>query len=119
MVELVPTYQWPRFDLRFVATGFVVPSLIFDSFTSEEQQSTNQNKKSKKKFGEKNKESSENDDPNRKNSEANIRITCRKGHEKLPYIIIDIQKIMKEKKNREQRDSVRKTTPQEKKLENV
>ena len=30
-------------------------------FTSEEQQSTNQNKKNKKKFGEKNKESSEKD----------------------------------------------------------
>ena len=29
MVELVPTYQWPRFDLRFIATGFVVPSLKF------------------------------------------------------------------------------------------
>ena len=28
MVKLVPAYQWPRFDLRFVATGFVVPSLI-------------------------------------------------------------------------------------------
>ena len=35
---------------------------------------------------------------------------CRKGHEKLTYIIIDIQKILKEKKNREQRDSVQKTT---------
>ena len=48
-------------------------SSIFDLFTSEEQQSTNQNKKNKKKFGEKNKESSENNDPNRKNnSEAKI-----------------------------------------------
>ena len=46
-------------------------SSIFDSFISEEQQSTNQNKKNKKKFGEKNKERSEND-PNRKNSEAKI-----------------------------------------------
>ena len=44
---------------------------------------------------------------------------CRKGHEKLPYIIKDIQKIMKEKKNREQSDSVRKTTPQEKEMKNV
>ena len=41
---------------------------------------------------------------------------CRKGHEKLTYsyIIIDIQKIIKEKKNREQRDSVRKTMSEEK-----
>ena len=39
---------------------------------------------------------------------------CRKGHEKLTYIIIDIQKIMKEKKNREQSDSVLKTTSEEK-----
>ena len=39
---------------------------------------------------------------------------CRKGHEKLSYIIIDIQKIMKEKKNREQRDSVQKTMSEEK-----
>ena len=39
-------------------------SSIFDPFISEEQQSTNQNKKIKKKFGEKNKERSEND-PNR------------------------------------------------------
>ena len=29
MVELVPTYQWPRFDFRFIATGFVLVSLIF------------------------------------------------------------------------------------------
>ena len=27
MVELVPTYQWPRFDFRFIATGFVLVSL--------------------------------------------------------------------------------------------
>ena len=42
---------------------------------------------------------------------------CRKGHEKLTYsyIIIDIQKIMKGKKNREQRDSVRKTSSEGKK----
>ena len=40
---------------------------------------------------------------------------CRKGHEKLTNIIIDIQKIMKEKKNREQRDSVQKTTSEGKK----
>ena len=33
---------------------------IIDKFTSEEQQSTNQNQNNKKKFGEKNKESSEN-----------------------------------------------------------
>ena len=46
-------------------------SSIFDSFISEEQQSTNQNKKNKKEFGEKNEERSEND-PNRKNSEAKI-----------------------------------------------
>ena len=39
---------------------------------------------------------------------------CRKGHKKLSYIIIDIQKIMKEKKNREQRDSVQKTMSEEK-----
>ena len=37
------------------------------------------------------------------------------GTEQLRDIIIDIQKIMKEKKNREQRDSVRKTTSEEKK----
>ena len=43
---------------------------------------------------------------------------CRKGHEKLTYIIVDIQKIMKEKKNREQRDSVQKTTSEEK-MKNV
>ena len=44
----------------------------------------------------------------------------RKGHEKLTYIIIiDIQKIMKEKKNREQRDSVQKTTSEGKKKKNV
>ena len=29
MVELVPTYQWPRFDFRFIATGFVLASLKF------------------------------------------------------------------------------------------
>ena len=46
-------------------------SSIFDSFISEEQQSTNQNKKNKKKFSEKNEERSEND-PNRINSEAKI-----------------------------------------------
>ena len=23
-------YQWPRFDLRFIATGFVVPSLKYE-----------------------------------------------------------------------------------------
>ena len=28
MVELVPMYQWPRFDFRFIATGFVLASLI-------------------------------------------------------------------------------------------
>ena len=39
---------------------------------------------------------------------------CRKRHEKPTYMIIDIQKIMKEKKNREQRDSVQKTTSEEK-----
>ena len=44
---------------------------------------------------------------------------CRKGHEKLTYIIIDIQKIMKEKKNREQRDSVQKTTSEGEKKKNV
>ena len=45
---------------------------------------------------------------------------CRKGHEKLTYIIgvLDIQKIMKEKKNREQRDSVQKQC-QMKKMKNV
>ena len=43
----------------------------------------NQNKKNKKKFGEKNKESSENNDPNRKNSEA--KISCaEKGMKNLP-----------------------------------
>ena len=39
---------------------------------------------------------------------------CRKGLEKLTYIILDIQKIMKEKKNREQRDSVPKTMSEKK-----
>ena len=43
---------------------------------------------------------------------------CRKGHEQLTYIIIDIKKIMKEKKNREQRDSVQKLC-QKKKKKNV
>ena len=40
---------------------------------------------------------------------------CRKGQKKLTYIIIDIQKITKENKNREQGDSVQKTTSEEKK----
>ena len=44
---------------------------------------------------------------------------CRKGQETLTYIIIDIQKIMKEKKNREQRDSVQKTTSEGEKMKNV
>ena len=70
------------------------------------------NKKNKKKFSEKNKESSEND-PNRKNSEVKIS-HAEKDMKNLP-IILDIQKIMKEKKNREQRDSVQKTTSEEKK----
>ena len=39
---------------------------------------------------------------------------CRKGLEKLTYMILDIQKIMKEKKNREQRDSVQKTMSEKK-----
>ena len=58
-----------------------------DMFTSEEQQSTNQNKKNKKKFGEKNKESSEND-PNmwRKNSEAKIS-HAEKDMKNLPTIL--------------------------------
>ena len=28
MVELVPMYQWPRFDFRFIATSIVLASLI-------------------------------------------------------------------------------------------
>ena len=44
---------------------------------------------------------------------------CRKGREKLTYIILDIQKIMKEKKNREQRDSVQETMSEEEKMKNV
>ena len=80
-----------------------------DMFTSEEQQSTNQNKKNKTEFGEKNKESSENDTNmcgrrKEKNSEAEIS-HAEKGIKNLPRSIqyykvkgSHILKIMKEKK---------------------
>ena len=63
---------------------------ILDTIISEEQQSTNQNKKNKKKLGEKNKESLEND-PNRKNSEVKISY-AEKDMKNLP-IILDGERI--------------------------
>ena len=80
-------------------------------WNNNQQIKTNQNKKNKKYFGEKNRESSEND-PNmwkEKNSKAKIS-HAEKDMKTLPTILgSHIQKIMKEKQNREQRDSVQKT----------
>ena len=96
-----------------------------DMFSSEEQQSTNQNKKNKKQFNEKNKESSENDTNmcgRRKEKNCEVKISHgEKDMKNLPrgiqYYIVKrshIQKIMKEKKNREQRDSAQETMSEEK-----
>ena len=92
-----------------------------DTFTSEEQQSTNQNKKNKKNSVRRTKKAQKMIQicGRRKNSEVKVS-HAEKDMKNLPtihYIVkgSHIQKIMKEKKNREQRDSVQKTMSEGKK----